>query len=92
MVINYVFVSVNCCCYWWIVIQKGDYYCMSMHVIYVQKGAVNIIIVVALLCMDMHHCVVSLKDACSLVQKEELLASSKLRGRGLMRLEGGTRF
>ena len=40
-----------------------------MHVMYGQKGVVNIIVVVSLICMDMHHCVVSLQEACSLVYK-----------------------
>lgn len=68
-----------------------------MHVVYGQKGVVSFIIVVALICMDMYHCVVSLKEACLLVQKGGIMACPKLkrrdwsleRGEGVMGLEGG---
>lgn len=33
----------------------------------VRRGVINVIIVVEFICMDMHHCVMSLKEACSLV-------------------------
>lgn len=66
--------------------------CMLFIVI---RGVVSIIIVIALICMEVHHCVMSLKEASSLVQKEGLVACHKFR-RGLgaqkgmiMGVEGG---
>lgn len=52
---------------------------MSMHVVYGHKGSVSIIIVVALICMDMHHCVVSLQKTCLLDQNGGLVAYRKFR-------------
>lgn len=40
--------------------------CMS---IMARRGITNIVVVVALICIGMHHYVVSLKEACMLDQK-----------------------
>lgn len=57
----------------------------------VRRGVVYIIIVVALICMDIHHCVISLKDTCLIVQKGGLVACPELR-KGAHGFRGGTRF
>lgn len=63
---------------------------MSIHVVYNQKGVLNIVIVIALIGITYIFCVVSLIEACSLVQKEGgLVAYPKLR-RGLGAHEGGS--
>lgn len=50
-----------------------------MHVVYGLSWAISIVVIVELIYIDMHYYVVSLKVACSLVQKGGLVACPKLR-------------
>lgn len=69
----------------------GNYYCMLMHFGYGQKGGVSIVIVIVivLICIDMHHCVMSLKEACTLVHKGTN-ALSQAKDDGLGAHKGGS--
>lgn len=57
----------------------------------VRRGAISIVNIVALICIDMHQYFMSLKKTCSLVQNGGLVACPKLRreSHGFRR---GTRF
>lgn len=59
-----------------------------MHKMLNEGGLSILFFVVAFICIDMHHCVVSLKEAHFLVQKEGLVECPKLK-RGLGSQKGG---